>query len=85
MKAIQAHLTMWDARTDLPDDLDDVDGSGDLGDLVHRLALIADTQGVAIVLPGKEPHEALVITVEGPMDGGVLAGPIPVDDEDQDG
>lgn len=73
---------MWDAREALTD-IDDLSQSRDLVELATRLALIADTGGVAVVLPGLEAHQAVIVTIEGPKDGAVLGGPVVVDDDEQ--
>lgn len=71
---IRAVYTYWDARTTFADGIDQPATDDSLADLMNKIAGAIATDGKVVVLPGLEPHQALVITCDGSGNGSVVDG-----------
>lgn len=69
----RATIHRWDARTAFPDGLTGgEDPEGDLTHLGTRLIEVTASAGQAIVLPGPEAHQAIVVAIDGIDTGAVV-------------
>lgn len=74
---VKAVSLKWDAREAFPHGIDLTKGMPpQLHQVLEQIGQAIGTEGKVIVLPGCEPWEAIVVTVDGPGDGGVVAGSV---------
>lgn len=72
---VQIRYVLWDANDAYPDGLDETSGAPrDVDELAESVAGAVATGGTALVLPGPDAHQALVMIVDGPGDGYSLTG-----------
>lgn len=83
---VHANITHWDARTAYPEGVDGPDDQAneELTKLLRLMGSTVATAGQCMVLPGPEPHQAIIITMDGIRVGAVDSQPIVLRDVDPD-
>lgn len=77
---VDVWITTWDARAAFPSEFDvEGDTPAALDEIIVKLGGVVATDGKAIVLPGPEPWQAVVVTMTGREDGHVAGALVPAE------